>query len=47
MGIISILLLTVAASSIGTVTGFGTSTVMIPVLALFLPVIGARLILRP
>jgi len=30
-------LLTLAASAIGTATGFGTSTVMIPVMALFVP----------
>lgn len=31
-------LLTLVASGIGTATGFGTSTVMVPVLSLFLPV---------
>jgi hypothetical protein len=31
-------LLTLVASAIGTATGFGTSTVMIPVMALFVPV---------
>lgn len=30
-------LLTLAASAVGTATGFGTSTVMIPVMALFVP----------
>lgn len=37
MATIGIALLTVLAGTIGTITGFGTSTVMIPVLALFLP----------
>jgi len=35
---IGIILLTLIASSIGTVTGFGTSTIMVPVLSLFLPI---------
>lgn len=37
MEIIYIGLLTFIAATIGTLTGFGTSTIMIPVLALFLP----------
>lgn len=37
MDIIYIGLLTVFASTIGTMTGFGTSTIMVPVLAFFLP----------
>jgi len=37
MEIIYITLLTVFASGIGTLTGFGTSTIMVPVLLLFLP----------
>src|SRR3989344_947199 len=36
MEIILITLLTIVASAIGTITGFGTSTIMIPILALFL-----------
>ena len=38
MELLVILILVIAASAIGTVTGFGLSTVMIPVLALFYPV---------
>ncbi|MCX5646150.1 MAG: sulfite exporter TauE/SafE family protein [Phycisphaerae bacterium] len=38
MELLAIVILVVAASAIGTVTGFGLSTVMIPVLALFYPV---------
>ena len=37
MEIISIALLTLLASIIGTMTGFGTSTIMIPILVMFLP----------
>lgn len=37
MDIVSIGLLTVISSGIGTLTGFGTSTIMIPVLLLFFP----------
>jgi uncharacterized membrane protein YfcA len=37
MQTILLCLLTLAASGIGTATGFGTSTVMIPVLTLFIP----------
>ena len=37
MGIIYIALLTILASGIGTLTGFGTSTIMVPVLLFFLP----------
>lgn len=37
MGIIGLAILTFIASSIGTLTGFGTSTVMIPVLATAFP----------
>src|SRR3989344_5439397 len=32
------LLLTLVSSSVGTMTGFGTSTIMVPVLSLFLPI---------
>lgn len=35
--ILGIALLTIAAGAIGTITGFGTSTIMVPVLLLFLP----------
>jgi len=38
MEIIYIALLTIVASSVGTMTGFGTSTIMVPVLSIFLPV---------
>jgi len=37
MDIIYIALLTLIAATIGTITGFGTSTIMIPVLVIFLP----------
>ncbi|MBI2624897.1 MAG: sulfite exporter TauE/SafE family protein [Candidatus Nealsonbacteria bacterium] len=37
MEIVYITLLTFAAAAIGTITGFGTSTIMIPVLLIFLP----------
>ncbi len=37
MNILLILILTLFASFVGTMTGFGTSTIMIPVLLLFLP----------
>ncbi|MFP4482559.1 MAG: sulfite exporter TauE/SafE family protein [Thermovirgaceae bacterium] len=37
MMVMAILLVTFFASGIGTATGFGTSTVMIPILSLFLP----------
>lgn len=38
MEIIYLLLLTVTASCVGTMTGFGTSTIMVPTLILFYPV---------
>src|SRR3989344_2932789 len=41
MEISLIIILTIVASAIGTVTGFGTSTIMIPALALFLPPVEA------
>lgn len=41
MDIIYIALLTFVAATVGTVTGFGTSTIMIPVLVLFLPPVEA------
>jgi len=37
MDILLIALLTLVASAVGTVTGFGTSTIMVPVLVSFLP----------
>ncbi|MBD3240508.1 MAG: TSUP family transporter [Chitinivibrionales bacterium] len=37
MVIVSITLLTIVAGGVGTLTGFGTSTIMVPVLLLFLP----------
>ena len=37
MEILYIALLTILASGIGTITGFGTSTIMVPVLLFFLP----------
>lgn len=37
MEIVCITLLTIIASGVGTLTGFGTSTIMVPVLLLFLP----------
>lgn len=37
MGILYIALLTILASGIGTLTGFGTSTIMVPILLFFLP----------
>ena len=37
MEIIIITLLTILASGIGTITGFGTSTILIPILLLYLP----------
>ncbi|MBI2626309.1 MAG: sulfite exporter TauE/SafE family protein [Candidatus Nealsonbacteria bacterium] len=37
MEIIYIALLTIIAASVGTLTGFGTSTIMVPILSLFLP----------
>lgn len=37
MDILLLALLTVVASAVGTLTGFGTSTIMVPVLVLFLP----------
>jgi uncharacterized membrane protein YfcA len=37
MDILLIALLTLAASAVGTFTGFGTSTIMVPVLVAFLP----------
>jgi uncharacterized membrane protein YfcA len=44
MDIILIALLTVAASGVGTFTGFGTSTIMVPVLASFYPLQQALLL---
>jgi uncharacterized protein len=41
MEIFYISLLTVAASTVGTITGFGTSTIMIPMLVMFLPAVEA------
>jgi len=41
MEILYIALLTLVASTIGTVTGFGTSTLMIPILIIFLPPVEA------
>lgn len=41
MEIIYIALLTVIAATVGTVTGFGTSTIMIPVLVIFFPPVQA------
>ncbi|MBI2985088.1 MAG: sulfite exporter TauE/SafE family protein [Candidatus Kerfeldbacteria bacterium] len=41
MEILYIALLTLVAAAIGTITGFGTSTLMIPVLAIFLPPVEA------
>jgi len=41
MEILSIAFLTLVAAAIGTVTGFGTSTLMIPVLAIFFPPVEA------
>jgi uncharacterized protein len=38
MDIALIAALTLVASAVGTLTGFGTSTIMVPVLASFLPV---------
>lgn len=35
---LGIILLTLIAASVGTMTGFGTSTIMVPVLSLFLPI---------
>lgn len=37
MEVLSITLLTILASAIGTITGFGTSTIMVPIILLFLP----------
>ena len=37
MVIVSLTILTILAGGIGTLTGFGTSTIMVPVLLLFLP----------
>lgn len=37
MELVSLIILTLVASTIGTMTGFGTSTIMVPVLSLFLP----------
>ena len=37
MEILYITLLTILASAVGTLTGFGTSTIMVPVLLLFMP----------
>jgi len=41
MDIFFIAVLTLIASMVGTITGFGTSTIMIPVLAIFLPPVEA------
>ena len=41
MEVFYIALLTLIASTIGTITGFGTSTIMIPVLVMFLPPVEA------
>ena len=38
MDIALIAALTLIASAVGTLTGFGTSTIMVPILASFLPV---------
>lgn len=38
MEIIYIALLTIVASTVGTMSGFGTSTIMVPVLSLFMPI---------
>ena len=37
MNVLFILTLTLCASFVGTATGFGTSTIMVPILLLFLP----------
>lgn len=41
MEILAIALLTFVAGAIGTITGFGTSTIMVPILALFFPPVTA------
>ncbi|MFZ5907357.1 MAG: sulfite exporter TauE/SafE family protein [Nitrospirota bacterium] len=41
MEIVYISLLTLVAATLGTITGFGTSTIMIPVLVIFLPPVEA------
>lgn len=41
MEILAIALLTLVSSAIGTITGFGTSTIMVPILALFFPPVTA------
>jgi uncharacterized membrane protein YfcA len=38
MGLVYFSLLTLISASVGTMTGFGTSTIMVPVLSLFLPI---------
>ncbi len=38
MEIIFFIILTLISASIGTMTGFGTSTIMVPILSLFLPI---------
>src|SRR3989304_9474405 len=38
MAIYLLILLTLLAATVGTMTGFGTSTIMVPVLSLFLPI---------
>ena len=38
LNIFNIVLLTLVSASIGTMTGFGTSTIMVPVLSFFLPI---------
>jgi len=37
MELVALIALTLMASTVGTMTGFGTSTIMVPVLSLFLP----------
>ena len=44
MEIIPLLLITLAASIVGTLAGFGISTVMVPVLVMFLPLKEALLL---
>jgi len=46
MEILYITLLTILAGGIGTITGFGTSTVMVPVLLLFMPLPQTLLLVR-
>jgi uncharacterized membrane protein YfcA len=44
VNIIYITLLTILASGLGTMTGFGTSTIMVPILLLFLPLLQTLLL---